>query len=117
MNEQGNKPHGQAKEPGQTGRQGNGKPPQTHSIGKVPARQGKAADSRHGHSNESRRRNELGLYRRCTHHQATDDGDRLANGLGQVYARFLQQFKGHQQPQHLHHRRKWHRLLALNHGL
>lgn len=90
------------------------KRPQPHGVGQVLPRQGVPANSRDGHGDQGRRRNESRLDGCAADDEPADDGDRLPNGLGQADACLLQQLKGDQQPQDLQYCRKGDRFLALD---
>lgn len=91
----------QPKQARQAGKHRQNQPPDPYRIGKIPARQRKAADPCNRHHNQRRRRNQLGLHGRRSNHQAADDRHRLPDGLGQLQAGLLQNLKCQQQKQDL----------------
>ena len=96
MAHQDDKSRRQAEEPRYGGDQCKPKPPQPQGLCQVPIGQHKAADPRNAHRDQRRRGHQPRIHRRRTNHNATDGGDGLTNGLGQMNAGLLQQLKGQQ---------------------
>ena len=108
--------HNGAEEPRRAGQQHQHKPPDPQGASQLLGGHGVPGDTRHRHHNKHRRGDDLGLHRRRAHHQTTDNGNRLSNGLGQPQARLLQDLKGNEQDDDLKGGAEGHVLLGRNDG-